>query len=719
MADAGTLNISFNTDVATLINDMRRAGRAVQSGARQMQQSLLKADRAVKTLISGYAGLATVRGIGRISDDYTDLSNKLRVVAKDQGDFEKSLAGVAKISRETFSSLSGTAQTYSRLSIATKDLGYSSQQVLDITKALNQTFRISGASTQETAAASIQLAQGLASGALKGDELRSVLENNAILGNLLAKELNTNVGELRDMAAEGKLTAEIVGGILLRNLEDLNAQAEKIAPTFSKALSVVKDQFALGFGASANSDLQAMATGFAENSSKAYEFGLLLGKVTSDLVGVGREIGKIITLNGELGSAWNLFGFAAQNVLNSIRLGLLLTQRLLLELLEKFTQMIDYVIGYGNRIATDLGRVYVELAAKIGFVDKELVQFAEAKDYSGNAKGIEVLRAGMTAVSQEIDEVSAKQKQLTKDFLAGDSFSGLKAGNDSGVYGPVIPPGASVPSAGSAKGLSDEAKKIKAVVEQLKFRNEQMGRNEKEQEVYNQIRAAGVSIDSQAGQQIAVLVDQYYTMQDALASAAETQKKFSDKASEAIQDHIDRYKILDSVVEQSIRGQISSWKDLGSAIVSELQNILVAQLQLGSSSGSGGSAFSSLLSIGSSLLGFGGGLSSSSLSLASGSSALFPSGISLFATGGVTDKPAIFGEAGAEAAVPLPDGRRIPVDLRGGGASGGTFYIDARGADSAAIARLEATITSINGNLEKRSVAAVANEASRNPSFLR
>lgn len=92
-----------------------------------------------------------------------------------------------------------------------------------------------------------------------------------------------------------------------------------------------------------------------------------------------------------------------------------------------------------------------------------------------------------------------------------------------------------------------------------------------------------------------------------------------------------------------------------------------------------------------------------------------------FATGGIANRPSIFGEAGPEAAVPLPDGRRIPVDLRGakGAGNGGTYYIDARGADSAGLARLEAMIREVNGSVEKRSVAAVADRFKRSGNFLR
>ena len=79
-----------------------------------------------------------------------------------------------------------------------------------------------------------------------------------------------------------------------------------------------------------------------------------------------------------------------------------------------------------------------------------------------------------------------------------------------------------------------------------------------------------------------------------------------------------------------------------------------------------------------------------------------------FAGGGIATRASIFGESGAEAAVPLPDGRRIPVDLRTSG-GGDTYYIDARGADRTGLANLEAMIAQVNGSIEHRAVSAMKN----------
>src|SRR5690606_2602352 len=80
------------------------------------------------------------------------------------------------VANRTRSSFEGTANLYARVALATKELGIGQQELLTFTERVNQAIILSGASAQEAQAGLIQLSQGLASGALRGDELRSVLE---------------------------------------------------------------------------------------------------------------------------------------------------------------------------------------------------------------------------------------------------------------------------------------------------------------------------------------------------------------------------------------------------------------------------------------------------------------------------------------------------------------------------------------------------------------
>jgi len=248
-----------------------------------------------------------------------------------------------------------------------------------------------------------------------------------------------------------------------------------------------------------------------------------------------------------------------------------------------------------------------------------------------------------------------------------------------------------------SKAAKEEADKINDVVEALKFRNVQIQRSAKDQDLFNQLQRAGVDLYSMEGQNIRHLVEEYHKLSD-------EQLRLSENA---------------EMVGNSIRGIGTAFQDLRSFALNTIADIAESLLQLGAggsaTGGIGGFVAKGLFDAFSSGSALGSFQSASLRGLTN--SALFGPG---FAQGGIATKPSIFGEAGPEAAVPLPDGRRIPVDLGGSMKGGGdTYYIDATGADPAAIARLERTIREINNSIEPRIIRTTQDRFSRNNDFLR
>lgn len=220
------------------------------------------------------------------------------------------------------------------------------------------------------------------------------------------------------------------------------------------------------------------------------------------------------------------------------------------------------------------------------------------------------------------------------------------------------------------KAAKAELDKINEVIEGLRFKNAQILRNEKEQAVYNEIRAAGVEIDSEAGQKIKALVEQHYSLEEALVSskdvtdaatkalteysraARDTDKQLGDLAMNSLQS------VEDSLVNM-IKGTESASEAFGNMAESIIEDLIRMQVQQ-NITGPLSEGLNGLFSPKeNSSSGFFGGLLNSFGSLLS---------MPKYAQGGVTNRPSIFGDAGPEAAVPLPDGRSIPVTLHGGGA---------------------------------------------------
>jgi tape measure domain-containing protein len=140
-------------------------------------------------------------------------------------------------SRQTGIAVTDSASAFQRFSIAAKDVGATSDQVLKLVDGLQKFAIVSGSSMQETAAATQQLGQALASGVLQGDELRSILENMPMFAQALARELGTSVGNLRTMGAEGKLTADTIFPAMMRAAQGVDDVFAGMPVTMARAQS--------------------------------------------------------------------------------------------------------------------------------------------------------------------------------------------------------------------------------------------------------------------------------------------------------------------------------------------------------------------------------------------------------------------------------------------------------------------------------------------------
>ncbi len=132
-----------------------------------------------------------------------------------------------------------------------------------LTTIINQGFAVSGATAQEAENAIIQLSQGLAAGALRGEEYNSVAEQGSRLTNALADSLGVSIGQLRAMAAEGKLTTDVVVKGLLSQGEAIGSEFAKTTVSISKGLQVAGNNVTKFFGE--NATVKSFAAGFRDS----------------------------------------------------------------------------------------------------------------------------------------------------------------------------------------------------------------------------------------------------------------------------------------------------------------------------------------------------------------------------------------------------------------------------------------------------------------------
>ncbi len=298
---------SFNAEIRRVEGTISRLEKsstqstaAIASGFRSVQSAI----RLVSGALAG-AGIAlTIGELRELADEATNLRNRLNLVSASSEELESNFSAVRAIANETRVAISDTANLYNRLSVATDSLGLSQKEQLDLTRTINQTLAVSGATAAEASAGVIQFSQALASNRFSGDELRSVLEQLPALARAVATGLNVPVGALKTLGEQGKLTTDIVVRALQSQAPQIESAFAKIAPTIEQTFTVVRNELvvfvsaidrALGASGVTSGAVLSFADNLSENLGKALNFVLLR---TADLVaGIAELIGVFDTLD--------------------------------------------------------------------------------------------------------------------------------------------------------------------------------------------------------------------------------------------------------------------------------------------------------------------------------------------------------------------------------------------------------------------------------------
>lgn len=248
MIDVNTIGIGVDTrEVKSAVTDLDRLGKAADNASRKadgLDDSSKRLEKSTHAL-SGALGLATrafgALGVGLLakefisaSDAMTKMRGQLSNATKSQEEFNAALSSVRSIANQVQSDLGSIGTVYARLSNALQDMGASQQQVTDVTKTMALALRVNGASAAETSSALLQLSQAFGAGKLSGDEFRSAMESAPNLMRELAKSIGVPVGQLKELAANGQITSDILlkafsNPELLKSLEAQNEKMKTIS----------------------------------------------------------------------------------------------------------------------------------------------------------------------------------------------------------------------------------------------------------------------------------------------------------------------------------------------------------------------------------------------------------------------------------------------------------------------------------------------------------
>lgn len=260
MASIGSLTANLRLESAAFIRDLGRAQQAVATNTAQMKRSMRGVEmaandvsRQVTSLRRTFVGLGTaiaavgvgvaVRDYARMADTMSLLRSRLRLVTDSTEELSRTQARLFEISQQTRTGLEATSTLFQRVARSRNELGKSTEDILKFTQTIQQLTVTSGASAQEATAAVIQLSQGLASGQVRGEELRSVMEQLPAVAQAAAAGLNMTLGEFREASLSGEVSARQFFDAIIKGSEQAAADFQRVERTAGQAFTQLQNEF--------------------------------------------------------------------------------------------------------------------------------------------------------------------------------------------------------------------------------------------------------------------------------------------------------------------------------------------------------------------------------------------------------------------------------------------------------------------------------------------
>lgn len=282
-ADSMLRNLARTGDTA------ERSAQRVTSSYKTLSNTSNELATVTSRLDAAIVGMISVDTISRVislSDSWTILTNKLELARTGNETVADAQQRVFDIAQRSRTSLEATATLYSRLQRAMKNTGMTGMELGRITETINKAMIVSGATSHEASAALIQFSQAMASGVLRGDEFRSVAEQAPRLTQIMSDALGVTIGQLRELAYSGKLTADVVIKSLSGAADTIDKEFSRTMPTFNQQWTVATNNLTKFMGESQKTQGAVAALG---------QTFVALSKNLGTVVTVGSALATVIT----------------------------------------------------------------------------------------------------------------------------------------------------------------------------------------------------------------------------------------------------------------------------------------------------------------------------------------------------------------------------------------------------------------------------------------
>ncbi|AGC67442.1 phage tape measure protein [Thermoclostridium stercorarium subsp. stercorarium DSM 8532] len=234
--------INKKTDEAT--NKILNASGATDKFNKKLENmgaSANKAGNGLGKLVKTFISLAAVKKGIEIIDNFTNTAARLNLIndgLQDQVELQNKIFAAAKRSRGAYTAM---ADAVAKMGLLAKDAFTSNDELIAFTELVQKSFKLGGASPSEQSSALLQLTQAMAAGRLQGDEFRSIMENAPMIADAIAKYMGKPKGELKELAAEGLITADIIKNAMFDSADDINTMFKDLPRTFGDIWTDIKN----------------------------------------------------------------------------------------------------------------------------------------------------------------------------------------------------------------------------------------------------------------------------------------------------------------------------------------------------------------------------------------------------------------------------------------------------------------------------------------------
>ena len=299
-----------NVNVGDISSQLDKSTSAVKRFGNGFNNASGKATTAFGQIIAGakriaavYLSIETMKAIVGVTDDLQNSQNRLAVITGNTSNAIKAQQAILNSANDSYSDYGDTVDQVAKLMMNAPNQFKTVGDATKFTNTFQKLGKLGGASVYESSQAMYQLTQSMAKGKLDGDELRSVLEGMPLVANAIAKHFHTDIGTMKQMASQGKVTADEVKAAMLEAADSTDKQFDK-AYAKSKTFGMVWQEIQNAALAALRPVQEALISLYNSRGAKLFAAGIVTAFTTAANI-LSMVINTIASIGNAIADNWD------------------------------------------------------------------------------------------------------------------------------------------------------------------------------------------------------------------------------------------------------------------------------------------------------------------------------------------------------------------------------------------------------------------------------